>query len=100
MIHLQIVIIYNNHKLIKTSTKIVGQAILENKDEKTAEKFRKLMGLKSDKSQDDSNKSVDEINKKQQIAFEAMNKEYELARVTTHLNRGYKSIIKSISHIF
>lgn len=48
------------------------------------------MGLKSDKSsQDDSNKSVDEINKKQQIAFEAMNKEYELARVTTHLNRGY-----------
>ena len=77
---------------LKTSTKIVGQAILENQDEKTAEKFRKLMGIKATKSseQDESSpvQKVNEINQMQKQAFDALDKEYEYARLTTHLNRG------------
>lgn len=32
---------------LQTTTSIVGRAIVEGKDEKTSEKFRKLMGIKS-----------------------------------------------------
>lgn len=81
---------------LKTSTKIVGQAILENQDEKTAEKFRKLMGIKANKSseQDESpTQKVNEINKMQKQAFDALDKEYEYARLTTHLNRGIITLI-------
>lgn len=81
----------------KTSTKIVGKAIIEGQDEKTAEKFRKLMGIKTDEATSagannestSSPKDVDQIQKMQKQAFEALDKEYEYARLTTHLNRGY-----------
>lgn len=72
---------------------------MESQDEKTAEKFRKLMGIKSDEVSTGGNqehkdgtkspKGVDQINKMQKQAFEALDKEYEYARVTTHLNRGF-----------
>ena len=75
-----------------TSTAIVGRTIVEGQDEKTAEKFRKLMGIKSTEplaaSGAQSKNSIDEIQQMQKKAFEHMDKEYEYARVTTHLNRG------------
>lgn len=51
------------------------------------------MGIKStskagSEEQSKNENSVDEINKKQKQAFEALDKEYEMARLTTHLNRG------------
>ena len=51
------------------------------------------MGLKSNKSEEQNDtppptQKVDEVNKMQKQAFEALDKEYEYARVTTHLNRG------------
>ncbi len=47
------------------------------------------MGLKTDKAQEQQSESkTDEINKMQKEAFEALDKEYEYARFTTHLNRG------------
>ena len=47
------------------------------------------MGIKgNDTPQPNASNSVDEIQKMQQKAFEYMDKEYEYARVTTHLNRG------------
>lgn len=68
---------------------MVGKAILEGQDEKTAEKFRKLMGIKSiDNSSASSASSISEINKMQQQAFEQMDKEYQFARMTTHTHRG------------
>jgi hypothetical protein len=43
------------------------------------------MGLKST---DTSATSSDQIQQMQKQAFEELNKEYEMARITTHLNRG------------
>lgn len=57
------------------------------------------MGIKSSNKEEqgcasgNSENSVDEINKKQKQAFEALDKEYELARLTTHLNRGILKLI-------
>jgi hypothetical protein len=47
------------------------------------------MGIKgNDAQQPAPSNSVDEIQKMQKKAFDYMDKEYEYARVTTHLNRG------------
>jgi dolichol kinase len=55
------------------------------------------MGIKSDgasassndlKEGSDSPKEVDQIQKMQKQAFEALDKEYESARLTTHINKG------------
>jgi inorganic pyrophosphatase/exopolyphosphatase len=47
------------------------------------------MGIKGNEAQQPvPSNSVDEIQKMQKKAFEYMDKEYEYARVTTHLNRG------------
>ena len=47
------------------------------------------MGIKGNEAQQPApSNSVDEIQKMQKKAFEYMDKEYEYARVTTHLNRG------------
>lgn len=74
-----------------TTTSIVGRAIVEGKDEKTSEKFRKLMGIKStDKLAPNDHLGNDtvELQMMQQRAFNAMDKEYEQARMSTHTHRG------------
>lgn len=68
----------------KTSTSKVGAAITDGQDEKTAEKFRKLLGMKST---GDSSESL-AINQQQQNTFDSLDKEYQTARITTHLRRG------------
>jgi hypothetical protein len=57
-------------------------------DERSAEKFRKLMGLKSGETSASTAGSGEAITAMQKQAFEVLDKEYEYARVTTHLNRG------------
>lgn len=71
-----------------TTTGIVGRAIVDGQDEKTAEKFRKLMGIKTIDSSQTVEQSVDQIQQMQKEAFEQMDKEYQLARMTTHTHRG------------
>lgn len=70
----------------KTSTSKVGAAITDGQDEKTAEKFRKLLGMKI------GNNSIDEdttaIQQQQQNTFDSLDREYQTARITTHLRRG------------
>ncbi len=65
---------------------------MESQDEKTAEKFKKLMGIKSNTNESKNDQSaaaaVNQIQKMQQQAFEAMDKEYNFARMTTHTHRG------------
>ena len=60
--------------------------MIEGQDEKTAEKFRKLMGMRE--SNTNSSPLVANIAEMQKRTFDAMDKEYEMARVTTHMNRG------------
>lgn len=66
--------------------------MLEGQDERTAEKFRKLMGIKTPSTDQSSSATgsdqVSKVNEMQKQAFELMNKEYEMARLATHLNRG------------
>lgn len=75
-----------------TTTGIVGRAIVESQDEKTAEKFKKLMGIKSQtndsKNDQTAAAAVNQVQIMQQQAFEAMDKEYQFARMTTHTHRG------------
>lgn len=70
-----------------TTTSLVGRAIVQGTDEKTSEKFRKLMGIKSTDSAEAASDTV-KMQLMHQKAFEAMDKEYEMARMTTHTHRG------------
>ena len=60
---------------------------MQGTDEKTSEKFRKLMGIKSTDSAEAASDTV-KMQLMHQKAFEAMDKEYEMARMTTHTHRG------------
>jgi hypothetical protein len=75
-----------------TSTSLVGRSILHtSKDEKTAEKFRKLMGIKSTSTATTNGNdlvALEQVQQRQSKVFDYMDKEYEYARQTTHLNRG------------
>ena len=64
--------------------------MVEGQDEKTAEKFRKLMGIKPSSGHDNltSLNSTMQIQQMQHKAFETMDKEYQMARMTTHTHRG------------
>lgn len=46
------------------------------------------MGIKSAINSNDDVKTANNIQSMAQKAFDSMDKEYEYARVTTHLNRG------------
>ena len=70
-----------------TSTTIVGKAIVESQDEKNAIKFRKLMGIK-DEVLVNSNATTNDLNKMQNKTFDALDKEYQFARMATHTHRG------------
>lgn len=73
-----------------TSTTIVGKAIVESQDEKNALKFRKLMGIKDEvlSTTAVATVSTDELNKMQNKTFDALDKEYQFARMATHTHRG------------
>ena len=56
--------------------------MVEGKDEKTSEKFRKLMGIKSS---DNLKSNTSQMNQMQQKVFEVMDKEYEWRKDTESL---------------
>jgi hypothetical protein len=66
----------------------VGAAITDGQDEKTAEKFRKLLGMKTGGNTVNDTIETDAINQQQQNTFDSLDKEYQTARITTHLRRG------------
>ncbi|CAF1134903.1 unnamed protein product [Rotaria magnacalcarata] len=72
----------------KTSTSKVGAAITDGQDEKTAEKFRKLLGMKTGGNATGDTTESDAIHQQQQDTFDSLDKEYQTARITTHLRRG------------
>ncbi|CAF1580237.1 unnamed protein product [Adineta ricciae] len=72
----------------KTSTSKVGAAITDGQDEKTAEKFRKLLGMKAGGNVITDATETDAIHQQQQNTFDSLDKEYQTARITTHLRRG------------
>ncbi|CAF4347959.1 unnamed protein product, partial [Rotaria sordida] len=72
----------------KTSTSKVGAAITDGQDEKTAEKFRKLLGMKTSGNTNNDLTETNAINQQQQNTFDSLDKEYQTARITTHLRRG------------
>lgn len=70
---------------------MIGKAIVEGQDEKTSEKFRKLMGLKSTEEPGGGAGSANDTTQMKQkfnSIAQAMDKEYEMARMTTHTHRG------------
>lgn len=52
------------------------------------EKFRKLMGIKDEGEDEDSEKLTEEQRRKQDELFSQLDKEYNMARMTTHTHRG------------
>jgi hypothetical protein len=72
----------------KTSTSKVGAAITDGQDEKTAEKFRKLLGMKTGGNPITDTTESNAIQQQQQDTFDSLDKEYQTARITTHLRRG------------
>ncbi|KAH9518660.1 Arginine/serine-rich coiled-coil protein 2 [Bulinus truncatus] len=53
-------------------------------DDRSKEKFRKLMGIKQEGSAEDD----EELEQKQKELFEKLDKEYQYARMATHTHRG------------
>ena len=74
--------------LPQTSTSKVGAAITDGQDEKTAEKFRKLLGMKAGGPVSTDTSESDAIHQQQQDTFDSLDREYQTARITTHLRRG------------
>ncbi|UJR09514.1 hypothetical protein I4U23_013752 [Adineta vaga] len=71
-----------------TSTSKVGAAITNGQNEKDAEKYRKLLGMKSGGNSVNDTTESDAIHQQQQDTFDSLDKEYQTARITTHLRRG------------
>lgn len=57
-------------------------------DNKSNEKFAKLMGIKSDKAKESGTSASQEIVKKQAEVFQNLDLQYQQARLTTHTQRG------------
>lgn len=57
----------------------------QDQDGKMTAKFRKLMGIKSDTT---ANETEDSVLKRQEVIFQDLDKQYEMARMTTHTARG------------
>ena len=66
----------------------MGAAITDGQDEKTAEKFRKLLGMKAGGNGNSDATETNAIQQQQQDTFDSLDKEYQAARITTHLRRG------------
>lgn len=62
-----------------------GTTFAQDTDGKVANKFKRLMGIRTP---GDGNKSASEVLKKQDEMFSAMEQQYEVARTTTHTMRG------------
>lgn len=61
-------------------------------DDKSKEKFRKLMGIKQESGSsgagEETEKISEELELKQKELFEKLDKEYQYARMATHTHRG------------
>ncbi|XP_055954216.1 arginine/serine-rich coiled-coil protein 2-like isoform X1 [Argiope bruennichi] len=57
----------------------------QDQDGKMTAKFRKLMGIKSETT---TNETEDSVLKRQEVIFQDLDKQYEMARMTTHTQRG------------
>ncbi|GFT39073.1 hypothetical protein TNCV_3691522 [Trichonephila clavipes] len=57
----------------------------QDQDGKMTAKFRKLMGIKSEAN---SEETEDTVLKRQEVLFQDLDKQYEMARMTTHTQRG------------
>ncbi|GBM10403.1 Arginine/serine-rich coiled-coil protein 2 [Araneus ventricosus] len=57
----------------------------QDQDGKMTAKFRKLMGIKSETT---TNEAEDSVLKRQEVIFQDLDKQYEMARMTTHTQRG------------
>jgi hypothetical protein len=70
-------------------------AFVSTEDNKTASKFRKLMGMKGGEGQssaeelpEDLQKLSEEQQRKQAELFQRLDQDYQFARMTTHTQRG------------
>ena len=86
-------LLWNNKKTekeeaAKTSSSIwQGAKFSQDSDGKLTAKFQRLMGIKN-QGGDAANSSGQEIIKKQEELFSTMEMQYEVARATTHTQRG------------
>lgn len=74
-----------------SSTAWAAAAFAQDQDGKVTAKFRKLMGIKEQEAgagDTDAEKMTEEQMQKQQELFQRLDKEYEMARMSTHTHRG------------
>jgi len=57
-------------------------------DDKSKEKFKKLMGIKQDASKEDEKELEEQQEMKQKDLFEKLDREYQFARMATHTHKG------------
>lgn len=60
----------------------------QDQDGKMTAKFRKLMGIKSEENGSTEAEEKESVLKKQEELFRNLDQQYEMARMTTHTQRG------------
>jgi len=79
---------------VPTTTAKIWEATAFNQDQdgKMTAKFKRMMGIKSEPvagpSQPDGATECDDVLKKQQELFASLDQQYQVARATTHIQRG------------
>lgn len=66
----------------------IGTTFSHDEDGKAAAKFKRLMGIKDSDPASNSKQLKPDIVKKQEEMFNNMEQQYEVARATTHTQRG------------
>ncbi|XP_059138612.1 arginine/serine-rich coiled-coil protein 2-like isoform X2 [Physella acuta] len=83
-------LLWSKNKEKEVNSQWHATTLSSDHDNKSKEKFRKLMGIKNEagSSADDDEKASEELELKQKELFEKLDKEYQYARMATHTHRG------------
>lgn len=73
---------------VSTTNTWVGTTFTHDQDGKVTAKFKRLMGIKEDVPIPAAPGAKPDILKKQEEMFQNMEQQYEVARATTHTQRG------------
>jgi len=65
-----------------------GTTFSQDQDGKLTAKFKRLMGIKGGDDEEGPSSKNSELIQKQEEMFSSMEKQYEVARVSTHTHRG------------
>jgi len=90
-------LLWSKNKDKEVDTKWNATSLSSDSDDKSKEKFRKLMGIHG-KTAERIEESAVQTEDKQRELFDGLDREYQMARMTTHTHRGIGLGFGSVSY--